>query len=134
MPHLSIHSTSPLPSTNPTADPLAAVRDHPVADQPASLAEALEPLLAQLLRLARRGLAEDCQLLTSRQLADLLAVSAATLERMRAAGRLLEPVELSRGCHRYRLAEVREWIEAGCPDRRTWLVMRATRNGSGRPR
>jgi predicted DNA-binding transcriptional regulator AlpA len=74
-----------------------------------------EALLAELVRLVRAGLARDIQLINSRQLAELLAVSPATLERMRSSGRLLEPVELSRGCLRYRLAAVREWIDNGCP-------------------
>jgi predicted DNA-binding transcriptional regulator AlpA len=55
-----------------------------------------------------------------RELARLLGVSKATAERMKAAGRLPRPLELSSGCHRWRLSEVRQWVEAGAPPRREW--------------
>jgi predicted DNA-binding transcriptional regulator AlpA len=56
-------------------------------------------------------------LIGARDLARLLGISKATLERMKAAGRLPSPVVLSAGCHRWRLDEVRAWVAAGCPSR-----------------
>jgi len=89
--------------------------------RPGDLAQALDPILTELARLVRAGLTkDDTQLITTKQLAELLAISVPTLERMRASGRLLEPVELSRGCLRYRLGEVRDWVAVGCPPRREW--------------
>lgn len=44
-----------------------------------------------------------------------------------AAGRVPAPVRLSPGCVRWRLDELREWAEAGCPDRNEWQARRAAR-------
>lgn len=52
--------------------------------------------------------------------AGLLSVSVPTLDRMRAAGKLPRHVALSRGCIRWRLDEVRDWVRAGCPPRKEW--------------
>lgn len=59
-------------------------------------------------------------MLNKQQLAALLCVSVATVERMDSRSRIPAPVKLSRGCVRWRRAEVLAWIEAGCPDRKTW--------------
>jgi predicted DNA-binding transcriptional regulator AlpA len=53
-------------------------------------------------------------LIDARRFAELLGVSMATFNRMKAAGKLPRPIVLSAGCHRWRLAEVRDWIEASC--------------------
>lgn len=63
-------------------------------------------------------------LIDARTFAQLLAVSLATFNRMKAAGKLPKPIELSRGCHRWRLAEVRDWIDAGCPPIKEWQARR----------
>lgn len=68
----------------------------------------------------------DPMLIDGRHFAQLLAVSMATLNRRKAAGKLPRPIELSRGCHRWRLAEVRAWIEAGCPPLKEWAARQAT--------
>ena len=67
-------------------------------------------------------------LIGRRRFAELLAVSMATFARMRATNKLPRPIELSRGCHRWRLSEVRAWIEAGCPTIKEWEA----RNADGR--
>jgi predicted DNA-binding transcriptional regulator AlpA len=51
----------------------------------------------------------------SREIRELLGLGRATFERMLAAGKLPEPIRLSRTCHRWRLEVVLAWIEAGCP-------------------
>jgi predicted DNA-binding transcriptional regulator AlpA len=72
-------------------------------------------------------------LLDGRDAARLCGVSPATWYRMVAAGRCPAPVRLSAGCVRWRAQELRAWVEAGCPDRRTWEALRAARR-DGRPR
>jgi predicted DNA-binding transcriptional regulator AlpA len=66
-------------------------------------------------------------LVDARRAAALLGVGLRTLRAMDAAGKLPAPVRLSPGCVRWRLAELREWSEAGCPDRKTWAALRAAR-------
>lgn len=63
-------------------------------------------------------------LIDARRFAELLGVSMATLNRMKAAGKLPKPIVLSAGCHRWRLSELRDWIDAGCPSVREWEVRR----------
>jgi predicted DNA-binding transcriptional regulator AlpA len=63
-------------------------------------------------------------LIDARSFAALMAVSLATFHRMKVAGKLPRPIELSAGCHRWRLAEVRDWIDAGCPCRKEWDALR----------
>jgi predicted DNA-binding transcriptional regulator AlpA len=66
-------------------------------------------------------------LVDARRAAQLLGVGLRTLRAMDAAGRLPAPVRLSPGCVRWRLAELRDWTEAGCPDRATWACIRDVR-------
>jgi predicted DNA-binding transcriptional regulator AlpA len=63
----------------------------------------------------------------ARQTAAMLGIGLRTLRTMDAAGRLPAPVRLSPGCVRWRLAELRDWTEAGCPDRERWAAIRAAR-------
>jgi len=62
----------------------------------------------------------------TRELAELLHVSKRHLERMDASGRLPKPIRLGRA-KRWLTSELEAWLEAGCPDRRTWL---ATKGGA----
>jgi predicted DNA-binding transcriptional regulator AlpA len=105
------------PADSVPADPGKARRDLPAAGRPVPPAPIVEPLLLAAASAAR-----------------LCGVSPATWHRMNAGGRCPAPVRLSRGCVRWRAEELRDWIAAGCPDRRTWEVMRAAKNGSSRPR
>jgi prophage regulatory protein len=72
---------------------------------------------------------EPALLLPARQAAALCGVSTATWWRWDASGRIPAPVRLSAGCVRWRRAELVEWAAAGCPDRRTWQAIQATKNG-----
>jgi predicted DNA-binding transcriptional regulator AlpA len=75
---------------------------------------------------------EPALLLPAAQAARLCGVSPATWHRMVAAGRAPAPVRLSPGCVRWRRAELLGWTEAGCPDRRSWEALHATKkNGRG---
>jgi predicted DNA-binding transcriptional regulator AlpA len=55
----------------------------------------------------------------------LSGVSEATWYRLAAAKRVPAPIRLG-GRVLWRVAELREWVEAGCPDRRTWEARRAS--------
>ena len=61
-------------------------------------------------------------LVDARRAAAMLGVGLRTLRTMDAAGRLPAPVRLSPGCVRWRLAELRDWAEANCPDRAEWIA------------
>ncbi len=60
----------------------------------------------------------------ARGLASMLAVSIRTVRTWDAGGRLPDPVRVG-GSVRWRLDEIRLWIDAGCPDRETWTARRA---------
>jgi predicted DNA-binding transcriptional regulator AlpA len=69
------------------------------------------------------------ELIDADQLASLLNVHTATVYRMQSRGRLPSPLRLSRGCVRWRISEIRDWLAAGAPDRKTWEARRGTANG-----
>lgn len=53
-------------------------------------------------------------LISAEELARLMQVSERTLWRLLSAGKVPQPVRIGRST-RWRYAEVREWIERGCP-------------------
>ena len=53
-------------------------------------------------------------LVSAEKLAELLDISIRTLWRLRAAGKLPVPVRLG-GSVRWRVHEISDWIEKGCP-------------------
>ena len=53
-------------------------------------------------------------LIPAEEVAAMLGVSERTLWRLLSAGKLPQPVRIGRST-RWRAAEVREWIERGCP-------------------
>ena len=54
--------------------------------------------------------------------------SEASWWRDHAAGRIPAPVKLG-GRTLWRVEELRRWVEAGCPDRRTWVALNASWKG-----
>lgn len=56
-------------------------------------------------------------LVDARNAAKLAGISSATWHRMVAAGRTPAPVRPSRGCVRWRVTDLEQWIAAGCPKR-----------------
>jgi len=61
----------------------------------------------------------------AKDIARILGISTATLWRYSSSGRLgPKPIPLSNGCTRWRVDEIKDWVEAGCPDRKSWLAMR----------
>jgi len=55
-------------------------------------------------------------------LAALLSRSAPSLQRDDAAGRLPAALRIG-GSKRWRYSEIVAWVEAGCPDRKTWQAL-----------
>jgi predicted DNA-binding transcriptional regulator AlpA len=62
-------------------------------------------------------------LVSAQDAARLCGVSPATWARMQAAGRAPGPVRPSPGRVLWRVAELRQWTEAGCPSRREWEAL-----------
>lgn len=62
-------------------------------------------------------------LIDTKTLAKLLAISKAHLYRLQAEEALLAPIQVGH-VKRWRLTEVLEWIEAGCPPQNMWNAMR----------
>ncbi len=58
-------------------------------------------------------------LLTAEQLGNLLNVGRSTIWRLNSAGKLPMPVQIGRAT-RWRVAEIEEWVRAGCPSRDRW--------------
>ncbi len=54
------------------------------------------------------------KLINAEELARMMGISERTLWRLLSGGRLPQPVRIGRNT-RWRLAEVTEWIERGCP-------------------
>lgn len=74
-------------------------------------------------------------LVCAAELARLLAVSPATIHRLRSAGKLPRPIPLSRGCVRWRRAAVEAWLAASesagrLLDQREWDAL--TRSSKGK--
>ncbi|MBY0228998.1 MAG: hypothetical protein K2W96_06950 [Gemmataceae bacterium] len=63
-------------------------------------------------------------MLTSRQAASLLNVSASSFDRMKAMGSLPRHVLIGPGNHRWNRDELLAWIAAGCPARAEWEARR----------
>jgi len=66
------------------------------------------------------------QLLTAKQVAAVLQLSLRTVWNHLSAARLPEPIRIGSRV-RWRRAELTDWVEAGCPDRKTWAAMCAAR-------
>jgi predicted DNA-binding transcriptional regulator AlpA len=71
---------------------------------------------------------QDTLLVPAPEAAAVCGVSTATWHRLRAAGKTPSPVRLG-GSVRWRLAELRGWVEAGCPPRREWEVRQRAGGG-----
>jgi predicted DNA-binding transcriptional regulator AlpA len=62
--------------------------------------------------------------LTAKDAAAILGISRAQLWKLHASGKIPLPVYLGTKAPRWRADELREWLEAGAPDRQTWQKMR----------
>lgn len=68
----------------------------------------------ELMRRVNGGVDTTPILISADELAKLMQVSERTLWRLLSAGKVPQPVRIGRNT-RWRYAEVREWIEKGCP-------------------
>jgi predicted DNA-binding transcriptional regulator AlpA len=68
-------------------------------------------------------LALEPLVVTTEELAQLLRISVATLDRWRDSGRLGPPGNKIGGRRLWALTEIREWIARGMPPRETWLAL-----------
>jgi predicted DNA-binding transcriptional regulator AlpA len=91
--------------------PSDTAQARPDAEAPHADPPAIEPLLVAAAEAAR-----------------LCGVSEASWYRLRSAGKLPSPVKLG-GRVLWRVAELRRWTAAGCPDLRAW---QALENANGR--
>ena len=55
------------------------------------------------------------KMITAEDLANLMQISERTLWRLLSGGKIPQPVRIGRNT-RWRLAEVEEWIQRGCPN------------------
>jgi predicted DNA-binding transcriptional regulator AlpA len=64
----------------------------------------------------------DPLLIDAAGLADMLCWSLRSIRRADASGMVPRPVRFGKSV-RWRLKEIEAWVEAGCPDRKTWERM-----------
>jgi len=62
----------------------------------------------------------------ARRLADLLSAGLRTVRSWSASGKLPAPIRIG-GRVVWRVDEIRDWLDAGAPDRETWEARRAAR-------
>lgn len=71
-----------------------------------------------------QGTILDALAVDTKALAKMLCCSVRHLERQDVAGKLPAPVRI--GCaKRWSVEEIKRWLAAGAPDRRTWNAMKA---------
>lgn len=62
----------------------------------------------------REPIGEQTQLISAEQVADMLSISTRTVWRLLSTGQMVQPIRIG-GSVRWRLDEVRQWIDSGCP-------------------
>jgi prophage regulatory protein len=92
---------------------LGARRLHSLVTILARLADALE----------RKSAAPPPELVDAAGVAAMLGIGDRTVRRLDVEGRLPMPVKIG-GSVRWRLSELRDWIDAGCPPRQKWESMK----------
>jgi len=70
------------------------------------------------------------QLLSTREVADILGLSPRTVHRLNSTGKIIKPLRIS-GSVRYARTELMSWIKAEMPDRKTWKMMKEARCDNG---
>ena len=59
----------------------------------------------------------------------LLGISRAQFFKLKAQGKVPLPVRMGVNAPRWRVAELRGWVAAGCPDRQTWERLKLAQKG-----
>lgn len=84
-------------------------------------------LVAQVARLAdaleRQGNAPPPELIDAAGVAAMLGIGERTARRLDVEGRLPCPIKLG-GSVRWRLSELRKWLDCGCPPRQKWEALK----------
>jgi len=62
-------------------------------------------------------------LLTAQAVADKLSLSRRAVFRMKSAGLICPAIRVGQGAVRWRLNDIEQWIQLGCPDRKTFEAM-----------
>jgi predicted DNA-binding transcriptional regulator AlpA len=65
---------------------------------------------------------QDALLIDAEGLAKMLDRSLTSIRRDDQSGRIPRPITLG-GAKKWRVAEVRAWVQAGCPKRKVWETM-----------
>jgi len=91
----------------------------PTADSPHSVVEAIITTNAPTIAVL-------ALLVTDREAAALCGLGRSTWHRLHAAGKTPAAVKLGRSV-RWNRAELESWIAAGCPPRREWEALNASR-------
>lgn len=66
---------------------------------------------------------EDVQLLSANELAPMLVLSRRQIFRLNASGKLPASLKIG-GSVRWLASEIKVWLAAGAPDRKTWEAMK----------
>src|SRR5262249_1364356 len=90
----------------------------------------LGPPMTTTLSLPDKSASQETLLVPADVAGPMCGRSEASWWRDHAANRVPVPISLG-GRTLWRVRELRDWVEAGCPDRRTWEAMRR-QNGGGR--
>lgn len=67
------------------------------------------------------------RLLKMKDICEILQIDRVTAQRWLMAGKLPEPLRLSKTCSRWPQSEIQAWLAAGCPDRKVWETLKANR-------
>lgn len=86
--------------------------------QEPNLTDILTRIANHLERMEGRD-GEDDQLIDVSELSRLMCVSRPTVDRLKAQGKLIEPVKFGTAL-RWHRGEVRAWLRANCPTAREW--------------
>jgi prophage regulatory protein len=76
---------------------------------------------------ANTSIVSDRLALPAKDAAALIGVSRAQWWKLHSAGKIPLPVFLGSKAPRWVVAELRAWLDAGAPDRQTWLKLRGAR-------
>lgn len=72
--------------------------------------------------MANEKLNQPCQLLSARELAQRLSLSKRQIFRLNSSGKIPKPVRIG-GSIRWPQSEIKRWIAAGAPNRKTFEAM-----------
>jgi predicted DNA-binding transcriptional regulator AlpA len=84
--------------------------------------------MTTIISLPEKFASQDTLLVPANVAGPMCGRSEASWWRDHAASRIPTPVKLG-GRTLWRVLELRDWVEAGCPDRRTWEALRRQKGG-----